>query len=88
MSYEGIAELAQSSGGIGHFASAKTVAKEPSKMPGKHQKNTARLDNGKLTGARDSLVHEQSGLRFSARLETEDYPGTRNRLGKLDANRT
>jgi hypothetical protein len=83
MPYEGVFELAQASARTGHLASTKRVTKEPSKMGRKHQGNTARLGNGKLTGAGDCLVHEQSGLRFSARLETEHYPGTRSRLSKL-----
>lgn len=83
MPYEGVVELAQPAARNGYFASTRRATKKPSKMAGKHLRNTARLDNGKSTSATDSLVHEQAVLRFSARLETEDYPGTRNRLSKL-----
>jgi hypothetical protein len=83
MPYEGVVELAQPSARNSHFAPTKRVAKKPSKMAGKRQGNTARLDNGDLTGATDGLIHEQTVLRFSARLKTEDYPGTRSRLSKL-----
>lgn len=83
MPYEGVVELAQPAARIGYFASNKRIAKKPSKMGRKHQGNTARLDNGKSTGATGSLVREQTVLRFSARLENDDYPGTRSRLSKL-----
>lgn len=83
MPYEGVVELAQPAARTAYFASTKRAAKKPSKMAGKRRGNTARLDNGTLTGATDSLVHEQTVLRFSARLETEDHPGTRSRLSKL-----
>lgn len=83
MPYEGVVELARPTAGNGHFASTKRVSKEPSKMPHKYRGTRVGLDNGKLTRATDGLVHEQNILRYSARLETEDYPGTRSRLSKL-----
>jgi hypothetical protein len=85
MKYEGVVELAEPGARKGHFASTKRLATEPSKIACEHQGIAATLDSGKLTGAIDNLVHEQSVLRFSARFETEDYAATRNRLSKLPA---
>lgn len=83
MPYQSFVELAQPAARIGYFASTKRLAKKSSKIGRKDQRNTARLDYGKSTGATGSLVREQTVLRFSARLETDDYPGTRSPLSKL-----